>query len=70
MKRKIVKEVNSGLLSHSAAAKKYGLNRKTIDAWVTELCYLNLQPLQIAKEVRANGKQGASTKMLAKQAQT
>lgn len=33
-KRKIVHEVNSGLIGQRAAARKYGLNRNTLIAWI------------------------------------
>ena len=47
-KRKIVQEVNSGVIGLRAAGRKYGISRKTIATWIVKFSLLNLKPLEIA----------------------
>lgn len=35
-KKRIVREVNSGLLGQRAAARKYGLSRNSVSAWIDD----------------------------------
>jgi hypothetical protein len=47
IKKWAVQEINAGFLTHRAAAKKYVINRKIVDNWVTSEAYNNLRPLEI-----------------------
>jgi transposase-like protein len=67
VKRKIVGEINCGLLSHREASKKYGINRKSIGNWITQLSLLNLKPLEIAQNTMVDMKEDNKTRILAKQ---
>jgi len=67
VKRKIVGEITSGLLSHREASKKYGINRKSIGNWITQLSLLNLKPLQIAQNTMVDMKEDNKNRILAKQ---
>lgn len=67
IKRKIVSEVNSGLLSSRGAERKYGINRKTINGWITELSYANFRPLELAQNTMADIKEEQKIRLLAKQ---
>lgn len=57
--QKIVK-VQTGFLSNRAAARKYGLDRKTVDSWITEDSLFNLKHQQRAhdsmKEIKESTK--------------
>lgn len=57
IKRKIVSEVKLGLLSSRGAERKYGINRKTINCWITELSYANFRPLELAQNTMADIKE-------------
>ena len=67
IKRKIVGEINTGLISHRGASKKYGINRKSIDNWITQLSLLNLKPLEIAQNTMVDIREETKTRILAKQ---
>jgi transposase-like protein len=67
VKRKIVGEINCGLLSHREASKKYGVNRKSIGNWITQLSLLNLKPLEIARNTMVDMKEDNKNRILAKQ---
>lgn len=67
VKRKIVEEINAGLLSHRSAEKKYGVNRKTLGSWITQLSLLNFKPLEIAQTTMIEIKDDTKTRILAKQ---
>jgi transposase-like protein len=67
VKRKIVGEINCGLLSHREAAKKYGVDRKSVGSWITQLSLLNLKPLEIAQNTMVDMKQDSKNRILAKQ---
>ena len=68
-KRKIVQEIHSGLIGQRAAARKYGLNRKTIATWLTDYSVVNLKPKEIAQEAISSMTENAKTKLLARQVQ-
>jgi transposase InsO family protein len=63
VKRKIVGEINCGLLSHREASKKYGINRKSIGNWITQLSLLNLKPLEIAQNTIVDMKEDNKTRI-------
>jgi transposase-like protein len=67
IKRKIVGEINSGLISHRTASKKYGVNRKSIGNWITQFSLVNLRPLEIAQNTMVDIKDETKTRILAKQ---
>lgn len=67
IKRKIVSEVNSGLLSSRGAERKYGVSRNTINCWITELSYANFRPLELAQNTMADIKEEQKIRLLAKQ---
>ena len=68
-KKKIVHEINSGLISQRAAAQKYGLNRKRIGAWIVDFSSFNMKPREVAEEAIGNMNESAKTRILAKQVQ-
>ena len=68
-KKKIVHEINSGLIGQRAAARKYGLNRKTLGAWVVEFSSFNVKPREVAEEAIGNMTESSKTRILAKQVQ-
>ena len=53
-KRKIVQEINLGLIGHRAATRKYGISRNTIAKWVVMFSLRNLRPLEIANNAIEN----------------
>jgi hypothetical protein len=55
------------LLSHREASKKYGVNRKSIGNWITQLSLLNLKPLEIARNTMVDMKEDNKNRILAKQ---
>lgn len=67
IKRKIVSEVNSGLLSSRGAERKYGVSRNTINCWLTEMSYANFRPLELAQNTMADIKEEQKIRLLAKQ---
>lgn len=67
VKRKIVLEVNSGLLSSRGAGRKYGVSRNTINSWITEMSYANFRPLELAQNTMADIKEEQKIRLLAKQ---
>jgi transposase-like protein len=67
VKSKIVGEINCGLLSHREASKKYGINRKSIGSWITQLSLLNSKPLEIAQNTMVDMKEDNKTRILSKQ---
>lgn len=67
LKRRVVHEITSGLLSHRAAALKYGINRKTVNNWVTSQSHNNLRPMEIAKSAMIDIKEESKVRILAKQ---
>ena len=64
---KVVQELKAGFLSHRAASRKYGIDRKTLDNWVTQSACTNLPPLKIAQIALADMKEDIKIKVLAKQ---
>jgi len=68
-KRKIVHEVNSGLIGQRACAKKYGLSRNTLSAWITDFSSFNVKPHEVAKEAISDMTESSKTEILAKQVQ-
>ena len=48
-KKKIVHEINSGLIGQRAAARKYSLNRKTVGAWVVGFSSFNVKPREVSR---------------------
>ncbi|SEI70155.1 Transposase [Dyadobacter koreensis] len=68
-KKKIVHEINSGLIGQRAAARKYGLNRKTLGTWVAEFSSFNARPREVAEEAIGNMNENSKTRILAKQVQ-
>lgn len=67
VRSKIVQELNAGLLTQRAAGRKYGIDRKTLDSWITQSVFINLQPLKIAQIEMADMKEELKIKVLAKQ---
>jgi transposase-like protein len=67
IKLKVVQEITTGLLTHRAAAKKYVINRKTVDNWVTTQSQNNLRPMEIAKAAMIDIKEDSKVRILAKQ---
>ncbi|EKF54944.1 hypothetical protein I215_09496 [Galbibacter marinus] len=53
-KRKIVQEINLGLIGHRAAARKYGISRNNIAKWIVQFSLRNLRPLEIANNAIEN----------------
>lgn len=68
-KRKIVHEVNSGLIGQRASAKKYGLSRNTLSAWITDFSSFNIKPHEVAEEAISDMTESSKTRILAKQVQ-
>lgn len=67
IKLKVVQEITTGLLTHRAAAKKYVINRKTVNNWVTKQSHNNLRPMEIAKIAMIDIKEDSKVRILAKQ---
>ena len=67
LKRRVVQEITSGLLSHRAAALKYVINRKTVGNWVTSNSHNNLRPMELAKNAMTDLKEDSKVRILAKQ---
>lgn len=67
IKLKVVHEITTGLLTQRAAAKKYVINRKTVDNWVTTQSHNNLRPMEIAKTAMIDIKEDSKVRILAKQ---
>lgn len=67
-KRKIVQEIHSGLIGQRAASRKYGINRKTVAACLTDITIVNLKPKEIAQP-SISMTESATTKLLARQVQ-
>jgi transposase-like protein len=65
-KKRIVHEINSGLISQRAAAQKYGLNRKRIGAWIVDFSSFNMKPREVAEEAISNMTESSKTRILAK----
>jgi transposase-like protein len=68
-KKKIVHEINSGLIGQRAAARKYGINRNTLIAWITDFSSFNIKPREVAEEAISNMTENSKTRILAKQVQ-
>jgi transposase-like protein len=68
-KKKIVHEINSGLIGQRAAARKYGINRNTLIAWITDFSSFNIKPREVAEEAIGNMTESSKTRILAKQVQ-
>jgi transposase-like protein len=68
-KKKIVHEINSGLIGQRAAARKYGINRNTLSAWITDFSSFNIKPREVAEEAIGNMTESSKTRILAKQVQ-
>ena len=68
-KKKIVHEINSGLIGQRAAARKYSLNRKTVGAWVVGFSSFNVKPREVAAEAIDKMTENSKTRILAKQVQ-
>lgn len=66
-KRKIVHEVNSGLIGQRAAARKYGLNRNTLIAWIADFSSFDIKPRQVAEEAIENMTESSKVRLLAQQ---
>jgi len=66
-KRKIVHEVNSGLIGQRAAARKYGLNRNTLIAWIGDFSSFDIKPRQVAEEAIENMTESSKVRLLAQQ---
>jgi len=67
IKLKVVQEITSGLLTNRAAAKKYTINRKTVNSWVTTHSHNNLRPMEIATNAMIDIKEESKVRILAKQ---
>ncbi|TKT85309.1 transposase [Dyadobacter frigoris] len=68
-KKKIVHEINSGLIGQRGAARKYGINRNTLTAWITDFSSFNIKPREVAEEAISNMTENSKTRILAKQVQ-
>jgi transposase-like protein len=68
-KKKIVHEINSGLIGHRAAARKYGINRNTLSAWIVDFSSFNIKPREVAEEAIGSMTENSKTRILAKQIQ-
>lgn len=66
-KRKIVQEINSGLIGHRAAARKYGISRNNIAKWIVKFSFLNLKPLEIANNAIENMDEKTKIRELSRQ---
>ena len=49
VKRKVVSEIQTGSLSQRAAEKKFKINRKTIDSWITQYSLIPLKPKTLSQ---------------------
>ena len=68
-KKKLVYEINSGLIGQRTAARKYSLNRKTVGVWVFEFSSFNFKPREVAAEAIEKMTENSKTRILAKQVQ-
>lgn len=68
-KKKIVHEVNSGIIGQRAAARKYGLSRNRLSAWIADFSSFNIKPREVVEEAIGNMNESAKTRILAKQVQ-
>jgi len=67
VKRKIVSEIQSGLLSQRAAERLYRINRKTIDGWITQFSLLPLKSNTLIQKGMAEPNESAKVRLLSKQ---
>lgn len=67
IKLRVVHEITAGLLSNRAAAKKYVINRKTVDSWITSQSHNNFRPMELAKNAMVDIKEDSKVRILAKQ---
>ena len=68
-KRKIVQEVQSGLIGQRAAARKYGISRQALIRWLNDFAFANLKPKELADETITSMTENTKTKILARQVQ-
>lgn len=66
-KKRIVREVNSGLLGQRAAARKYGLSRNSVSAWIEDYSSFAIKPHDVIEEADGDMNESTKTRILAKQ---
>jgi transposase-like protein len=66
-KRKIVQEINSGLIGLRAAGRKYGISRNNVSNWIVKYSLLNLKPLEIANNATENMDEKTKIRELSRQ---
>lgn len=63
-KKKILHEINSGLIGHRAAARKYGTNRNTLSTWIVDFSSFNIKPRKVAEEAIGSMNENSKTRNL------
>lgn len=67
VKKRIVKEVQSGVVSQRGAERIYKINRKTIDNWITHFSLVTLNSKELTQSVMSESTENSKLRTLSKQ---